>query len=59
MDEAGLILFTRKDFNLVKIEEYPESKFLKKGWASRDEQRWNRKSYRKLWKKLVKILSAE
>ena len=42
-------------------EELPEGKFLKKGWASRDEQRLNRKSFRRKWKQVIKnaLLSNE
>lgn len=32
----------------------PEGKFLKKGWASRDEQRWNRKSLKRRTKQALK-----
>lgn len=39
-------------------EEYPESKYVKKGWASRDEQRVRRRSLRKHWKNLVKKIGA-
>lgn len=34
----------------------PESKFLKKGWASRDEQRMRRRSYRRKIKNQLRKL---
>lgn len=40
-------------------EEVPEGKFLKKDWASRDAQRWARKSYRLRWKRILKMIENE
>lgn len=34
----------------------PEGKFLKKGWASRDEQRWKRKSLKRRTKQLLRSI---
>ena len=35
----------------------PEGKFLKKGWASRDEQRWKRKSLKRRTKQLLQKMA--
>ena len=32
----------------------PEGKYLKKGWASRDEQRWKRKGLKRRTKQVLK-----
>jgi len=54
------ILVTKGDYNIM----FPnESKYLKRGYASRDEQRLRRRSYRKLVKatikKMLPILSVK
>jgi len=37
----------------------PEGKFLKKGWSSRDEQRWNRKSLKRATRRSLNKLRDE